>query len=184
MSDHNDVPERATAEVNAGKACDACPLATDRRGFLRDMAIAVVAAVAVAGLAPGAAFARSVHAISPLASTAVRRRYELPRTDGVSIDDENEVILARWQNRIYAFSLRCPHRGTRLTWHADESRVFCPKHKARFRPDGAHDSGRRSRALDRYDLRLEGSDVVVDLGSLHRVDEDPDGWNAAVLSVG
>ena len=40
-------------------------------------------------------------------------------------------------------------------WHAAESRVYCPKHKVRFRPDGMHDSGRATRSLDRYDLRLE-----------------------------
>jgi nitrite reductase/ring-hydroxylating ferredoxin subunit len=101
----------------------------------------------------------------------------------VSIDSANDVILARWQNRVYAFSLRCPHRGTKLEWHADESRVFCPKHKARFRPDGAHDSGRNTRSLDRYDLHLDGSAVVVELDMLHRIDEDPAGWNAAAINV-
>jgi nitrite reductase/ring-hydroxylating ferredoxin subunit len=93
------------------------------------------------------------------------------------------VILARWQGHLYAFSLRCPHRGTRLEWHASESRVFCPKHKARFRPDGAHDSGRNTRSLDRYGLRLEGGAVVVELDVLHRIDEDPTAWEAAVIAV-
>jgi nitrite reductase/ring-hydroxylating ferredoxin subunit len=187
MSDHHDIPGGSTPDVtpdaNAGRGCDACPLVTDRRSFLRDMAIAVAGTLAIAGLAPGSAFGGSVRRIAPLAGTREMRRYELPRADGVSIDDESEVILARWQDRVYAFSLLCPHRGTRLTWHADESRVFCPKHEARFRPDGAHDSGRRTRALDRYDLRLDGNAIVVNLDVLHRVDEDPAGWNAAVLSV-
>ena len=68
-------------------------------------------------------------------------------------------------------------------WHAAESRVYCPKHKARSRPDGIHDSGRATRSLDRYDLRLEGNAIAVDREALHRVDEDPRGWNAAVVSV-
>ena len=115
--------------------------------------------------------------------TGNQRHYDLPRSDGVAVDSDNEVILARWQGHVYAFSLRCTHRGTRLVWHADESRVFCPKHKARFRPDGAHDSGRITRSLDRYGLRLEGGAVVVELDMLYRLDEDPAGWTAAVMAV-
>lgn len=96
---------------------------------------------------------------------------------------DNEVMLVRWQGRGYAFSLACPHRGTRLEWRADEGRVFCPKHKARFRPDGAHDSGRQTRNLDRYDVRRQGETLVVALGSRRRVDVDPAAWAAAVVSL-
>jgi nitrite reductase/ring-hydroxylating ferredoxin subunit len=163
--------------------CVACPLITDRRLFLRQMAIAVAGTLAVTGLVPRAAFASGARFIGPLGGGGAQRRYDVPRADGVSIDSANDVILARWQNRVYAFSLRCPHRGTKLEWHADESRVFCPKHKARFRPDGAHDSGRNTRSLDRYDLHLDGSAVVVELDMLHRIDEDPAGWNAAAINV-
>ena len=93
------------------------------------------------------------------------------------------MILARWQGHVYAFSLRCPHRGTRLVWHDDESRGFCPKHTARFRPDGAHDSGRNTRSLDRYGLHLEGGAVVVELDALYRMDRDPAAWQGAVIAV-
>jgi nitrite reductase/ring-hydroxylating ferredoxin subunit len=171
------------SDTNVPSGCQACPHATDRRAFLRHMALAVAGTLAVAGLSPGAAFASSARYIAPLAGRGSQRRYALPRVDGVSIDSSSEVILARWQGHVYAFSLRCPHRGTRLVWHADESRVFCPKHKARFRPDGAHDSGRNTRSLDRYTLRLEGEAVLVELDTLYRVDENPGGWNGAVISV-
>ena len=165
------------------RGCDACPLATDRREFLRNMAVAVGATLVGTAFSPGSALVRNVRVLVPLARTGARARYELPDADGVSIDDANEVILARWQGEIHAFSSRCTHRGAQLQWHADESRVFCPKHKARFRADGVHDSGRSTRALDRYDLRLEGSAVVVELDLLHRADEDPAGWSAAVIRL-
>jgi nitrite reductase/ring-hydroxylating ferredoxin subunit len=167
----------------ATTGCTACPHATDRRTFLRHMALAVAGSLAVSGLASSDALAGSVRYVAPLAVAGAQRRYELPRADGVAVDGDNEVILARWQGHVYAFSLRCTHRGTTLVWHADESRVFCPKHKARFRPDGAHDSGRNTRALDRYGLRLEGGAVVVELDALYRVDEDPAGWTAAAIAV-
>jgi nitrite reductase/ring-hydroxylating ferredoxin subunit len=91
---------------------------------------------------------------------------------------------ARWQGRAYAFSIKCPHRGTRLEWHADETRIFCPKYKARFRPDGAHVSGRTSRDLDRYDVRRQGSDLLVNFDALRRADTDAAAWSAAVVQVG
>ena len=99
------------------------------------------------------------------------------------VDVDSDLILARWQNRVYAFSLKCPHRGTRLEWHADERRIFCPKHKARFTPDGAHDTGRQSRDLDRYAIARQGGSVAVDLGAVLRVDTDAKGWAAAVVAL-
>jgi nitrite reductase/ring-hydroxylating ferredoxin subunit len=147
------------------------------------MALVVAGTLAAAGLSPSAAFASGARDIAPLATRGNQRRYDLPQADGVAIDSANDVILARWQGHVYAFSLLCPHRGTRLVWHADESRVFCPKHKARFRADGAHDSGRSTRSLDRYALHLEGGAVVVELDTLYRVDENPAGWNAAVIAI-
>jgi nitrite reductase/ring-hydroxylating ferredoxin subunit len=185
MMNTDHVPNAMPASAaGVAQGCEACPLQTDRRRFLRDMVVAVAGTLAVISLSPHAAFADGVRVMTPLANAGTLRRYEVPRVDGVSIDGDNDVILARWQQRVYAFSLLCPHRGAKLVWHADESRVFCPKHRARFRPDGAHDSGRQTRALDRYDVRLEGTAIVVDLGTLHQQDEDPAGWRAAVVAVG
>ncbi len=109
--------------------------------------------------------------------------HDIPSTDSISVDVGNDLILARWQARVYAFSLKCPHRGTRLEWHADEQRIFCPKHKARFKPDGAHDTGRQSRDLDRYAIARQGGSVAVDLGTVLRADADTKAWSAAVVSM-
>jgi nitrite reductase/ring-hydroxylating ferredoxin subunit len=99
------------------------------------------------------------------------------------IDSDNDVILARSRGKVYAFSLRCPHKGTRLDWHEDESRIFCPKHKARFFADGQHASGRTTRNLDRYAIRREGRGVVVDSNSLYREDIDHSQWQSAVIAL-
>lgn len=164
--------------------CSACPIVElNRRAFLRDAALAAAATMAAIGLAPGAAFAEAVRTAAPVRAARAERAYRIPAADGVSIDADNEVILVRWQGLGYAFSLACPHRGTRLEWRADEGRVFCPKHKARFRPDGTHDSGRQTRNLDRYDIRRQGETLVVALDRLHRVDLEPAAWTAAVASL-
>lgn len=173
---------RATP-ASRDEQCAECPLVVDRRAFLRGAALAAAATLAALGAAPGAAFAESVRAIAPLSVTGGQRSYRMPTADSVAVDSANDVIIARWQGRVYAFSIKCPHRGTRLQWHADETRIFCPKHKARFRPDGAHDSGRRSRDLDRFDARRQGDELIVNFDALRRADTDAAAWTAAAVQV-
>jgi nitrite reductase/ring-hydroxylating ferredoxin subunit len=163
--------------------CHECPAATaSRRAFLRDVGLAAVAALAVAGL-PAAALAESVVETSPIRQVGRRRVYAIPRGDSIAVDAASDVIMARWQGRVYAFSLKCPHRGTRLEWRPNEQRIFCPKHKARFAPHGAHDSGRASRDLDRHAVAREGGSISVDLDAVFRADTDRPAWEAAVIVI-
>ena len=181
MSHHDDAP-MGTASTSQ-RDCRECPAAVaNRRAFLRDIGLTVLGAIAVGAVTrPAAALAESIVETNALSKRSAERTYAIPARDSIAIDTDDEVIVARWENRVYAFSLRCPHRGTQLEWHADERRVFCPKHKARFRPDGAHDSGRRTRDLDRYELSRQGTSIVVNLDALHRVDQDPEAWGTAVI---
>lgn len=174
--------EQHDHEHDTSRACGDCPVATaSRRAFLSNVALAVAGAFALSATGATAALAKTVLETKPSRSLGTRLTYALPAQDAISIDVDNDVILARWQSRVYAFSLKCPHRGTQLVWHADERRVFCPKHKARFTPEGVHDSGRASRDLDRYDIARRGSSIEVDLGALRRVDQEPDAWRRAVI---
>ena len=159
-----------------------CPLALDRRAFMRTAALAAAGVLAALGAAPEL-LAGEPRPVTTLGAAGATRVYAIPDADGAAVDAENEVLLVRWAGQAYAFALACPHRGTRLEWHASESRVFCPKHEARFRPDGAHDSGRRTRSLDRYDLRREGNRLVVLLDARRRVDQEPDAWAAATVRL-
>lgn len=164
--------------------CSHCELATmGRRVFLQRAGLAAAAALAALGAARSTAFAATVTTIEPDRALDNTRSYALPAADGVYVDEPSEVILARWQGQVYAFSLACPHRGTALEWRPTENRVFCPKHKARFRPDGAHDSGRESRDLDRFDIQRVGTGVVVNLAAKRRSDTDAVAWRAAIVAV-
>ncbi len=169
----------------AKAACNDCPAATaSRRAFIRDVATMVAGALAVGAIAsPAAALARAAGEIGPTGAGGLLRTYSIPSTDSISVDVGNDLILARWQDRVYAFSLKCPHRGTRLEWHGDEQRIFCPKHKARFTPNGAHDTGRQSRDLDRYQISRQGASVAVDLGVVLRADTDAQAWAAAMVVI-
>lgn len=177
--------ERSNAASQTSSACRDCPAAAGRRAFLRDIALGVAALlVADTGSASAMRFADSVAEIGSTHAAKALRTYAIPSTDSVSIDVGSDLILVRWQGRVYAFSLRCPHRGTRLEWLATERRLFCPKHKARFQADGQHDTGRRSRDLDRYAITRNGAAVAVDLDTIYRVDTNPEDWRAAFIGVG
>ena len=171
-----------SADRETDRASGSCFFSVDRRAFLRATALGVLAALAGEAALP--ALASAVGTATPTATGKLELRYALPLADSVAVDEGNEVILVRWRERAYAFSTKCPHRGARLQWRSAEGRVFCPKHKARFRPDGAHDSGRQSRDLDRYDIRREGTSLVIRLDVLRRADTDPAGWLAATAMVG
>jgi nitrite reductase/ring-hydroxylating ferredoxin subunit len=173
------VPSKEAPDVTP--ACDECPLTVDRRVFLRAAALAAVGALVVGSELP--AFAGVVASVRPRGTAGGERLYDVPPLDGVSIDDTNEVILVRWQNRAYALSSRCTHRGASLDWRADEGKVFCPKHKARFHPDGVHAGGRRTRDLDRYDIHRRGNALAVDLSAVRRADTNADAWQAAVVRL-
>lgn len=171
-------------ERTSDERCGECPIATNRRRFLRDTGLAVAAALVASGLRPGVALARAVGEIRPVRSKGAFQSYAIGTSDAVMIDADNDVILARSRGKVYAFSLRCPHKGRPLVWHEDESRIFCPKHKARYFADGQHASGRRTRNLDRYALRQEGREVIVNTGALYREDEDAQAWRSAVIRAG
>jgi Rieske Fe-S protein len=96
---------------------------------------------------------------------------------------DREVILVRYQQAVYAFSLSCPHQKTPLRWQEDEHHFKCPKHKSRFEPDGTFIDGKATRNMDRYAIQRQGNDVVVDLGKLYREDENREGWIAAVVRL-
>lgn len=165
--------------------CTGCTdaIGPDRRAFLRDAAAAVGAVLVALGSTPLDAFARPLAFVAPVATRAQTRAYAVPAADGAQIDRENEVILARWQGAVYAFDLSCPHQHTALRWLASDTRFQCPKHKSKYRPDGSFIEGRATRNMDRFGVRRDGGNVVVDLDALHRSDEDPSGWAAAVVKV-
>ena len=163
---------------------DACPRRTDRRAFLRDMSLAVGAALVATGIAPSRAFAAGMGYIDALpSSTPIERSYVLPVGDGAWVDSANRLVLARTGGQLFAFSLECPHKGRMLEWQPGARQFYCPKHKARFAAGGAHVSGRRTTDLDRYALRMQQGRVIVALDRVLSPDADKAAWTAAVLAV-
>lgn len=160
--------------------CNGCPLIPERREFLKR-----ASALAVGIIALGLPI-RKVTAL-PM-STAPRGKNELaypvPAIDGAEIDHDNEVILVREKNDIYAFDLSCPHQHTVLRWNESVQRFQCPRHHSQYEPDGEFISGRATRNMDRFAIRRDASNkIVVDLDTLYESDVDEDKWKAAVVKV-
>jgi len=157
----------------------------DRRDFLRDASVAVASVLVALGVAPGIAAASPIRFVSAIGGSREDKTYPMPATDGTQIDKANDVIITRWQGKVYAFGLACPHQNTALKWSDKDHQFECPKHHSRFEPDGIYvkDSGRATRGLDRYAIRKDGSNVVVNLDKLFQEDDNESDWKAAVVSA-
>jgi nitrite reductase/ring-hydroxylating ferredoxin subunit len=160
----------------------ACGAAASRRDFLREAA-SLVACAAALGAAPSSTLGFTVKLTAALRILGGEAVYPIPPQDGATIDRDHEVILVRYQARVYAFALWCPHQRTALRWQEEEHRFQCPKHKSTFQPDGAFITGRATRAMDRHPLRREGDTVVVDLSTVLQEDKDRERWGQAVVQV-
>jgi nitrite reductase/ring-hydroxylating ferredoxin subunit len=159
--------------------CASCGSLASRRDFLREAA----SLVACAAIVPSDALRFPVRLTAALRLLDQEAVYPIPPQDGATIDRDREVILVRYQDRVYAFGLSCPHQRTPLRWQEEQKRFQCPKHKSTFQLDGAFLSGRATRSMDRHPLRREGDTVVVDLSALLQEDKDRERWVDAVVQL-
>lgn len=163
--------------------CAGCTLGESlkRRDFLRD------ALAALALVIPGETFVTLSEAknLQWVAGTGPRadKAYPFPRADGVAIDRGESVIIARFDGKVWAFSLACPHQNTAIRWDAGARRFQCPKHKSRYRPDGSFIEGRATRGLDRFAVRRDGEQLLVDFDALYREDKESAQWASAFITV-
>jgi Rieske Fe-S protein len=163
------------------EGCEGCTQ-TSRRGFLGQISSAALAAALASELAGARAEALPVTELGAGAD-ADERTYPLPAADGVTIDSDTQVILVRHQNRVYVFSLACPHENTALRWRQQDVRFQCPRHASKYQPDGTFISGRATRNMDRFAVRRAGDTIVVDLNQWFRSDQQPAEWKAAAIEL-
>jgi cytochrome b6-f complex iron-sulfur subunit len=142
--------------------CNDCPL-IDRRTFLSSAAL-------------------MLPLISGIRISREEKAYPIPTTDGVQIDKDQDVIISRTKDRIFAFNLACPHQNTAIRWDNGKTRFQCPKHKSIYTPEGVFVEGRATRGLDRFAVRKDGNSIVVNLDSLFEQDKDADKWSKAFVT--
>ena len=160
------------------------PPAIERRTFLRAgaMALASIGLLAASAADAEAMTVGDARVLAPRSGDRPEeKRYPIPATDGVSIDKDNSVIIARAGGKVYAFSLSCPHQNTALRWNADDKLFTCPKHKSHYKPDGTFIDGRATRDMDRLAVKREGQILVVDVDTLFQQDLNAAQWAAAFI---
>ena len=162
--------------------CAGCPVggAMERRVFLRDAIAGALVAMGSLGVLAGRASAMPI-AFARGTGTRVDKTYTIPATDGVIIDKDESVIIARADGKLYAFSLACPHQNTAIRWEGPDHRFQCPKHHSRYRADGTFIEGRATRGLDRFSVKRDGDRAIVNLDLLYREDENAAQWAAAFV---
>lgn len=64
--------------------------------------------------------------------------------------------------RLYALTGRCTHLGCTPSWLASDTKFKCPCHGSGFRISGINFEGPAPRALERFQVSLEGGNVVVE----------------------
>jgi Rieske Fe-S protein len=111
------------------------------------------------------------------------RRYPIPAADSVNVDRKTQVIVVRYQNHVYVFSLVCPHQNAAVKWLARDNKFQCTKHDSEYSPAGIYKTGHATRNLDRFAVRREENSVVIDLHNWFKSDQNPQGWAAATIDV-
>ena len=153
--------------------CPGCPL-QERREFLRDVG-ALLASALVAPL--------PIHFGHALAAAGDERTYPIPgqrRSHHRPRERGDRGALRAEGLRLQPV---LPAPATALRWHPEDVQFQCPKHHSRYRPDGVFISGRATRGMDRFALRRDGGNLVVDLDQLFRQDRDAAAWGAAVVTL-
>jgi len=90
------------------------------------------------------------------------------RVDGWKISSEMETawVVKHAGGSVVAFGPQCTHLGCAYHWDENRSEFLCPCHNSLFSVDGKMLSGPAPRPLDRYETRIEGTNLL--LGRLRR----------------
>ncbi len=90
------------------------------------------------------------------------------RVDGWKVTSEKSTawVVREANNQITAFSPQCTHLGCAYHWDENHKNFLCPCHTSTFDIHGKVLSGPAPRALDRYDVKVDGGKLL--LGSIKR----------------
>lgn len=79
----------------------------------------------------------------------------------VNKEELSTYVLTDDGRNFIAMSNICTHLGCRVRWIADQARFFCPCHNGVFDKDGNVISGPPPRPLDRYEVDLDGDQLLI-----------------------
>ena len=113
--------------------------------------------------------AGDISKISP--NAPVEMSFRRNRVDGWKVISEKSTawVVKQADNSVVAFGPQCTHLGCAYHWEEGKNEFLCPCHSSLFALDGKVLAGPAPRPLDRYDVKVQGSRLL--LGDLRR-DED------------
>ena len=110
--------------------------------------------------------------ISKLAANSpVELTFRRNRVDGWKVTSEKSTAWVVKQRRqpVVAFGPQCTHLGCAYHWEEGKNEFLCPCHTSLFAIDGKVVSGPAPRPLDRYEIKVEGTKLL--LGQLRKPEE-------------
>jgi menaquinol-cytochrome c reductase iron-sulfur subunit len=87
--------------------------------------------------------------------------FQRVRADGWKVTAEKSTawMVRTGENTVTVFAPQCTHLGCAYHWEAASRNFVCPCHTSAFSIDGKVLRGPAPRALDRYQVRIEGGRV-------------------------
>jgi menaquinol-cytochrome c reductase iron-sulfur subunit len=93
----------------------------------------------------------------------VEMSFRRNRVDGWKVISEKSTawVVKHADNSVVAFGPQCTHLGCAYHWEEGKNEFLCPCHSSLFAMDGRVISGPAPRALDRYDVKVQGSKLLI-----------------------
>ncbi len=107
--------------------------------------------------------------ISKLApGSPVEMTFRRTRVDGWKVYSEKSTawVVKQADRSVVAFGPQCTHLGCAYHWEERKSEFLCPCHSSLFGVDGKVVAGPAPRPLDRFDVKVQGSKLLI--GSLRK----------------
>ena len=95
--------------------------------------------------------------------TPVEVTFRRMRVDGWKVYSEKDTawVVKTANNQVVAYGPQCTHLGCAYHWDAAKNEFVCPCHNSLFSIDGRVLGGPAPRALDRFETRIEGGQLMV-----------------------
>jgi menaquinol-cytochrome c reductase iron-sulfur subunit len=85
------------------------------------------------------------------------------RVDGWRVvSEKNTAWVVKFpDNNVVAYSPQCTHLGCAYHWDQRKTQFICPCHNSVFSVDGKVQDGPAPRPLDRFELKIEGTKLLL-----------------------
>ena len=101
----------------------------------------------------------------------VEMSFRRNRVDGWKVISEKSTawVVKHVDNSVIAFGPQCTHLGCAYHWEEGKNEFLCPCHSSLFGVDGKVISGPAPRPLDRYEVKVQGTKLLI--GPLRKSEE-------------